>query len=173
MRVYSARGKHQAVSVTYERCRSALEALGLLASPALEEAQRATTPPAPTSAPAGSRPLAVHRPLKDERRLVSVLFAELSGPVGMGQRLDPEELRQVVGDALAGLIAEVEGLGGTVTAVSGAGSSPFSALPKPMRTTPSGQSGLVGAYCSWSEPVATPLCPERCPSARVSRLGRR
>jgi len=173
MRVYSARGKHQAVSVTYERCRSALEALGLRASPALEEAQRATTPPAPTSAPAGSRPLAVHRPLKDERRLVSVLFAELSGPVGMGQRLDPEELRQVVGDALAGLIAEVEGLGGTVTAVSGAGSSPFSALPKPMRTTPSGQSGLVGAYCSWSEPVATPLCPERCPSARVSRLGRR
>jgi len=173
MRVYSARGKHQAVSVTYERCRSALEALGLRASPALEEAQRATTPPAPTSAPAGSRPLAVHRPLKDERRLVSVLFAELSGPVGMGQRLDPEELRQVVGDALAGLIAEVEGLGGTVTAVSGAGSSPFSALPKPMRTTPSGQSGLVGAYCSWSEPVATPLRPERCPSARVSRLGRR
>jgi len=173
MRVYSARGKHQAVSVTYERCRSALEALGLLASPALEEAQRATTPPAPTSAPAGSRPLAVHRPLKDERRLVSVLFAELSGPVGMGRGLDPEDLRHVVGDALAGLIAEVEGLGGTVTAVSGAGSSPFSALPKPMRTTPSGQSGLVGAYCSWSEPVATPLCPERCPSARVSRLGRR
>ena len=52
---------------------------------------------------------------------MSVLFAELSGPVGMGRRLDPEDLRQVVGEALAGLIAEVEGLGGTVTAVSGAG----------------------------------------------------
>jgi predicted ATPase len=39
----------------------------------------------------------------------------------MGRRLDPEELRQIVGGALTGLIAEVEGLGGTVTAVSGAG----------------------------------------------------
>ena len=52
---------------------------------------------------------------------MSVLFAELSGPVGMGRRLDPEDLRQVVGEALAGVIAEVEGLGGTVTSVSGAG----------------------------------------------------
>ena len=35
--------------------------------------------------------------------------------------MDPEDLRQVVGEALAALIAEVEGLGGTVTSVSGAG----------------------------------------------------
>ena len=121
MRVYSARGQGQAVSVTYERCRAALEALGLRASPALEDAQRATMPLAPTPAPAGTGPPNPRRPLKDERRLLSVLFAELSGPVGMGRGLDPEDLRQVVGDALAGLIAEVEGLGGTVTAVSGAG----------------------------------------------------
>ena len=121
MRVYSARGQRQAVSVTYERCRAALEALGLRASPALEEAQRATMPPAPRPAPAGAplpRPAAS---AKEERRLVSVLFAELSGPVGMGRRLDPEDLRQVVGEALSALIAEVEGLGGTVTSVSGAG----------------------------------------------------
>jgi class 3 adenylate cyclase len=39
----------------------------------------------------------------------------------MGRRLDPEELRQVIGGALTAMIAEVEGLGGTVTAVSGAG----------------------------------------------------
>ena len=38
MRVYSAQGQRQAVSVTYERCRAALEALGLRPSPALEEA---------------------------------------------------------------------------------------------------------------------------------------
>ena len=121
MRVYSAQGQRQAVSVTYERCRAALEVLGLRASPALEEAERATMPPAPRSAPAGAGPLSPRRPLTDERRLVSVLFAELSGPAGMGRGLDPEDLRQVVGGALTGLIAEVEGLGGTVTVVSGAG----------------------------------------------------
>jgi class 3 adenylate cyclase/tetratricopeptide (TPR) repeat protein len=58
---------------------------------------------------------------KEERRLVSVLFAELSGPVGVGVMSDPEDVRQVLGAALAGVIAEVEGLGGTVTSVSGAG----------------------------------------------------
>jgi class 3 adenylate cyclase/tetratricopeptide (TPR) repeat protein len=122
MRVYSARGQSQAVSVTYERCRAALEALGLQASPALEEAQRATMPLALRSAPAGAgRPPNSLRPPNDERRLVSILFAELSGPQRMGRRLDPEDLREVIGEALAGLIAEVEGLGGTVTAVSGAG----------------------------------------------------
>jgi len=121
MRVYSAQGQHPAVSVTYERCRAALEAFGLRASPALDEAQRATMPPAPKLAPAddGHRPRP--RPFEDERRLASVLFAEVSGPVGMGRRLDPEELRQVIGGALTAMIAEVEGLGGTVTAVSGAG----------------------------------------------------
>ena len=121
MRVYSAQGQRQAVSLTYDRCRAALESLGLRASPALEAAQQAAMPPAPTSALAGHSAQARLRPLHDERRLVSVLFAELSGPVGMGRRLDPEEVRQTVGGALTGLIAEVEGLGGTVTAVSGAG----------------------------------------------------
>jgi class 3 adenylate cyclase len=130
MRVYSARGQHQAVSVTYERCRAALEALGLRASPALEEAQRATMAPAPRSAPAGAAPPAPRRRLKEERRLVSVLFAELSGPVGMGRRLDPEDLRQVVGEALSALIAEVEGLGGTVTSVSGAGLAALFGAPE-------------------------------------------
>jgi len=130
MRVYAAQGRRQLVASAYERCRSALAALGLRASPALEEAQRATMPPAPRSAPAGAGPLSPRRPLKDERRLVSVLFAELSGPVGMGRRLDPEDLRQVVNEALAGLIAEVEGLGGTVTAVSGAGLAALFGAPQ-------------------------------------------
>jgi class 3 adenylate cyclase len=58
---------------------------------------------------------------KEERRLVSVLFAELAAPIGIGRRLDPEDLRDVVGGALAGVIAEVEALGGMVTSVSGAG----------------------------------------------------
>jgi class 3 adenylate cyclase len=57
----------------------------------------------------------------EERRLVSVLFVGLSGPVGTGGRSDPEDLRQLVGEALAAVITEVEGLGGTVASVSGTG----------------------------------------------------
>jgi class 3 adenylate cyclase/tetratricopeptide (TPR) repeat protein len=52
--------------------------------------------------------------------LVSVLFGELSGQVGL-PRLDPEDLRELVGRTIAELISEVELLGGTVTSVSGAG----------------------------------------------------
>ena len=50
---------------------------------------------------------------------MSVFFAELSGPAGIGR--DPEDVRHVIGGALAAVIAEVESLGGTVTSVSGAG----------------------------------------------------
>jgi len=121
MRVYAAQGRRQLVASTYERCRSALAALGLRVSPALGQAQLATVELAPRSGRASDGLPVPRRPLKEERRLVSVLFAELSGPVGIGRGLDPEEMRQVVGEALAGLIAEVEGLGGTVTSVSGAG----------------------------------------------------
>ena len=42
MRLYAARGARQLACSTYERCRAALEELGLRASPALEEALRAT-----------------------------------------------------------------------------------------------------------------------------------
>jgi DNA-binding SARP family transcriptional activator len=85
MRVYSAQGQRQLVSRTYERCRTALEALGLQASPALAEAQRATIQLAPRPAGASAGHLALPRLNKEERRLVSVLFAEVSGPVGIGR----------------------------------------------------------------------------------------
>ena len=53
---------------------------------------------------------------------MSVVFAELSGRAGgTGQRLGPEEVRELVGGALAEVVAQVEALGGTVTSVSGAG----------------------------------------------------
>ena len=59
-----------------------------------------------------------------------MLFAELSGPVGVGVMSDPEDVRQVLGAALAGVIAEVEGLGGTVTSVSGAGLAALFGAPE-------------------------------------------
>ena len=51
---------------------------------------------------------------------MSVLFAEVATS-SEALRADPEDLRQVVGEALTRVINEVEGLGGTVTSVSGGG----------------------------------------------------
>jgi class 3 adenylate cyclase/tetratricopeptide (TPR) repeat protein len=121
MRIYSAQGRRQLVASTYERCRSALAALGLQVSPALAQAERATVQLALRPGRASGDPPASAALRKEDRRLVSVLFAELSRPVGVGARLDPEDRRQVLGGALAAAIAEVEGLGGTVTSVSGPG----------------------------------------------------
>ena len=57
----------------------------------------------------------------EERRLLSVLFAELTGPAGEGSRLGPEDMRELVGGALAEVVSHVEALGGTVTSLSGSG----------------------------------------------------
>ena len=74
------------------------------------------------SPPTDRAPLAWLPADGEERRLVSVVFAELSSPAGdTGHRLGPEELRELVGGALAHVVAQVEALGGTVTSVSGAG----------------------------------------------------
>jgi DNA-binding SARP family transcriptional activator len=173
MRVYSAGGQSKAVSVTYERCRAALEALGLRPSPALEEAHQATMPLALASAPARAVLLPPRRPLKEERRLVSVLFAELSGLVDIGRRLDPEELRQVVGEALAGLIAVVEGLGGTVTSVSGAGLVAIFGAPEAHEDDPERAVRAGGRILSAISSGVHPQALGPCPSVPVSRPGPR
>jgi class 3 adenylate cyclase/tetratricopeptide (TPR) repeat protein len=123
MQIYTAQQRWSRVAETYERCRRALEELGLAMSPALEEihagAVRDTSPSsiwgATTDTPRSPPVLA-----REERKLVSVLFADLASPPGVA-RLDPEDLREVIGDALAEAISQVESLGGTVTSVSGCG----------------------------------------------------
>ena len=56
MRIYSAQGQRQLAWRAYDRCRAALEALGLRVSPALAEAQRALMGTAPGPAPADAGP---------------------------------------------------------------------------------------------------------------------
>jgi class 3 adenylate cyclase/tetratricopeptide (TPR) repeat protein len=135
MRLHAVRGHRHLALQTYDRCRVALEDLGLRVSPALDELQRSTVAVGPQRARGDPSAAPVPRAApsrlgKEERRLVSVLFAELSGTLGMGQRLDPEDLREIVSAALAGLIAEVEGLGGTITSVSGGGLAALFGAPE-------------------------------------------
>ena len=122
MQIYAAQQRWSLVADTYGRCRRALEELGLAISPALEEihahAVREGSSPRVRAGETESPPHPL--PAREERKLVSMLFAELASPPGSA-RLDPEDLREVIGDALVEAISQIESLGGTVTSVSGSG----------------------------------------------------
>ena len=59
--------------------------------------------------------------VRDERRVVTALFADLVGSTALGERLDPEELKLVVGDAVARMVTAIEAYGGTVKDLAGDG----------------------------------------------------
>src|SRR5688500_1163933 len=59
--------------------------------------------------------------IRDERRDVTALFADLVGSTALGERLDPEELKLVVGDAVARMVSAVDAFGGTVKDLAGDG----------------------------------------------------
>ena len=58
---------------------------------------------------------------RDERRVVTALFADIVGSTALGELLDPEELKLIVGDAVIRMIAAVESFGGTVKDLAGDG----------------------------------------------------
>jgi class 3 adenylate cyclase/tetratricopeptide (TPR) repeat protein len=59
--------------------------------------------------------------MREERKVVTALFADLVGSTALGERLDPEDVREVVGGAIAAMIEVVEALGGTVKDLAGDG----------------------------------------------------
>jgi class 3 adenylate cyclase len=171
MRLYAVQANPVLVETAYRRCRAALEELGLRTSPALEELREATGRPVPFPAAAGARPdqLPTTPPpvrLRQERRLVSVLFAEISAPAGF-QGIDLEDLRDMVGASVSQMIAEVEGLGGTVISVSGAGLSamfgaPVSHEDDPERAVRAAHRALSGP--GWLEPLSLRIGVETGPA---------
>jgi class 3 adenylate cyclase len=50
---------------------------------------------------------------QQERRVVTILFADLAGSTALGEQLDPEDIRQLQGELFAVLHTEVERFGGT------------------------------------------------------------
>ena len=61
------------------------------------------------------------REVREERRVITAVFADLVGSTVLGERLDPEELKVIVGDALARMIGAVESFGGTIKDLAGDG----------------------------------------------------
>jgi class 3 adenylate cyclase/tetratricopeptide (TPR) repeat protein len=53
-------------------------------------------------------------PAGQERRVVTVLFADVTGSTGLGERLDPERLQEVLGTYFQAMREEIEAEGGTV-----------------------------------------------------------
>ena len=115
IQAYSHSGRHAQAAAAYKRCCAALEELGIRASPALERVIEASSGAARRGAP--------HRPSapEEERRLITVLFAELVEPASETEWVEPEDLRERVGGALTDIVGAVESFGGTVSAVSGTG----------------------------------------------------
>src|SRR6476659_1686688 len=54
-----------------------------------------------------------------ERRVVTAVFADLVGSTALAERLDPEELKLIVGEAIARIITAVESFGGTIKDLAG------------------------------------------------------
>ncbi len=50
----------------------------------------------------------------DERKLVTILFADVTGSTALGEQLDPEHMREVLDRFFAAMRDEIEGEGGTV-----------------------------------------------------------
>ncbi len=117
LRCYFAQDEPALATSTYRRCREALESLGLAPSRAIDALYAAGAPNPCRISTANFRPSG----RTGERRTLTALFVELAGTVGIGAKLSPEDLREVVGGALTAAVAAVEGLGGTVTALSGSG----------------------------------------------------
>src|SRR6185312_3708724 len=56
---------------------------------------------------------------RQERRVVTVLFADLAGSTALGERLDPEDVRELQGELFDLINAEVERYGGTTEKFAG------------------------------------------------------
>lgn len=59
--------------------------------------------------------------MRDERRVVTAVFADVVGSTALAERHDPEEARLIVGEAIARAVRIVESYGGTVKDLAGDG----------------------------------------------------
>ena len=67
--------------------------------------------------------------MREERKVVTALFADLVGSTSLAEQLDPEDVRLVVGEGVARVVAEVERFGGHVKDLAGDGVLAFFGAP--------------------------------------------
>ena len=59
--------------------------------------------------------------MREERKVVTALFADVVGSTQLTERMDPEDAREVLGDAVRRMVEAVEAFGGTVKDLAGDG----------------------------------------------------
>jgi DNA-binding SARP family transcriptional activator len=91
-------------------------------APAIAEPATATSLP-PRETPAAPRSQ------EDERRPVTVLFADIVGSTALGERLEPDEAKVLVGECVTMMARSVEEYGGTVQAYQGDGICAYFGVP--------------------------------------------
>jgi class 3 adenylate cyclase len=92
-----------------------LEERLLAQDPVLIPQPAAVVPSKPTPPPTA------HAVPRDERKVATALFVDVVGSTSLGERLDPEELKFVIGEALSRFGRVAADLGGTVTTMAGDG----------------------------------------------------
>jgi DNA-binding SARP family transcriptional activator len=87
---------------------------------------------APAAAPVAAVEAAAPAPpraVEDERRPVTVLFADVVGSTALGERLQPDEAKVLVGECVTMMSRAVEEFGGTVQAYQGDGVCAYFGVP--------------------------------------------
>src|SRR5205807_1075790 len=67
--------------------------------------------------------------VREERKVLTAVFADVVGSTALAERLDPEDVKLVVGEAVARIVGEVEALGGHVKDLAGDGVLAFFGAP--------------------------------------------
>ena len=68
--------------------------------------------------------------VQEERKVLTAVFADIVGSTALAERLDPEDVKLVVGEAVARIVSEVETLDGHVKDLAGDGVLAFFGAPK-------------------------------------------
>src|SRR5437764_12477705 len=74
-------------------------------------------------------PLRMTTAVREERKVLTAVFADVVGSTALAERLDPEDVKLVVGEAIARVVSEVESLGGHVKDLAGDGVLAFFGAP--------------------------------------------
>jgi ABC-type oligopeptide transport system substrate-binding subunit/class 3 adenylate cyclase len=67
--------------------------------------------------------------VREERKVLTAVFADVVGSTALAERLDPEDVKLVVGEAIARIVGEVESLAGHVKDLAGDGVLAFFGAP--------------------------------------------